>query len=187
MSHLAFITLILFFAPLANANEVWKCQTDGKLVFSDVPCPSGGNPIERRKLHANVVQAEPVASSSSERSIQSERTAQNVCPTELDIRNLETSASSNTMGAAERTFLADEVRRARQCRKGQGNYTAEDWRAIRAAQEAQSSVSGKADARLRAEDIHSAADPIEGDRIARKRALAESDRRPTDTHHQRKF
>jgi hypothetical protein len=187
MSHLAFITLILFFAPLANANEVWKCQTDGKLVFSDVPCPSGGNPIERRKLHANVVQAEPVASSSSERSIQSERTAQNVCPTELDIRNLETSASSNTMGAAERTFLADEVRRARQCRKGQGNYTAEDWRAIRAAQEAQSSVSGKADARLRAEGIHSAADPIEGDRIARKRALAESDRRRTDTHHQRKL
>jgi hypothetical protein len=77
--------------------------------------------------------------------------------------------------------MQEEVRRARQCRKGQGRYAAADWDISRQAQAAQSSQSGAQDARRRAEDMHSAADPVEGDRITsvreQERAQREAQRR----------
>lgn len=91
---------------------------------------------------------------------------------------MEVSARSATRSKKEIDFLQDEIRRARQCRKGQGNYTEDDWRISRDAQAAQGSVihRKRQDAKARAEGMHSAADPIEGDRIQRER-LAEEERR----------
>lgn len=104
--------------------------------------------------------------------------AANVCPGADELRDIETQASSRTLGEAERRFLQDELRRALQCRKGQGRYSAEDWRVSREARDAQSRSDprDRLAARERAEAMHSAADPFEGDRIAARRLQEDAQR-----------
>jgi hypothetical protein len=166
----------------AEAQQVWKCPVGDQIRYSDKPCPQSGQPLPERQLQPNIVEpvrapaasdpfgSAPAAASSAER-------RRNVCPSDAELRSMETRASSITFGPDEKLFLQDEIRRALQCIKGQGHYTASDWDISRRAQEAQSSLSGARDARLRAEAMHSAADPDEGDRIARRRQQEDSDRR----------
>jgi hypothetical protein len=156
--------------------QVWKCVENGRTVFSDLPCPNTGRELDGRHLNANTVQghrlpaakdiAEPPGPPANAMSAPVTRTS--VCPTDQEIRNIEVKVSSITLQDQERNFLNDEIRRARQCRKGQGSYTASDWQVSRDAQEAQSSLDGRERGRKRAEGVHSAADPIEGDRIERQ-------------------
>lgn len=46
---------------------------------------------------------------------------------------METSLSSIRGNEEQRSFKQDEIRRARQCRKGQGTYSKEDWQATASA------------------------------------------------------
>lgn len=165
----------------AWGQQVWKCEVNGKVNFSDKPCPEAGRPVSDRSLQPNVVDAikpevinaamgrAPVAASAPPIS------AGNACPGDAEIRSMETRANSTTLGDAERQFLQDEVRRVRQCRAGQGRYRDADWVISREAQAAQTQLSDRAryDARLRAEAMHSAADPEEGDRINQRRIAEE--------------
>lgn len=166
----------------AWAQQVWKCEVNGKVNFSDKPCPQAGQPVSDRSLRPNVVEAikpevvdaamgrVPAASA-----VPPPLAAGNACPGDSEIRSMETRASSTTLGDAERQFLQDEVRRVRQCRAGQGRYREADWVISREAQAAQTLIGDRArhDARLRAEAMHSAADPDEGDRITRRRIAEE--------------
>ncbi|RTL43932.1 MAG: hypothetical protein EKK53_09105 [Burkholderiales bacterium] len=166
----------------ASAQQIWKCEVDGQVRFSDKPCPGAGQRVPERALQPNVVDSlkpevvreamgRPAAASSPAPAAP----AGNACPGDGEIRGMETRASSTTMGDPERQFMQDEVRRARQCRAGRGRYTEADWAVSRAAQAAQTQISDRArlDARLRAEAMHSAADPEEADRIARRRIAEE--------------
>jgi len=160
----------------AWAQQVWKCEVAGQVRYSDRPCQDTGKPLSERSLQPNVVDSlkpevvraalaapsAPVAAPPAPPS--------NACPNDAEIRGMETRGNSTTLGDDERQFLQDEVRRAWQCRKGQGRYTDADWGISRQAQAAQTNLSGRdrRDARLRAEAMHSAADPDEGDRIARR-------------------
>ena len=104
--------------------------------------------------------------------------AANTCPDSTELRDMETQASSRTLGEPELRFLQDEIRRALQCRKGQGRYSAEDWRVSREARDAQNRADARdrLAARRRAEAMHSAADPFEGDRIAARRVAEDVER-----------
>ena len=167
--RLAAAVLLLLSLPLAQAGEVWKCTTqDGQTLLSDKPCPEQGRKLEGRQLQPNVVAAVRLPEPQPGEERQPAAPA-NVCPGDQELRNMETQANSRFMGPDEKAFLFDEIRRARQCSKGQGRYTAEDWRLSRAAQQAQANMSGRAEARARAEGMHSAADPLEGERIVRQR------------------
>lgn len=164
----------------AWAQQVWKCEVAGKVHFSDKPCPQAGQPMSDRSLQPNVVDAikpEVVNAALGRAPAASVPAlpAGNACPGDSEIRSMETRANSTSLGDAERQFLQDEVRRVRQCRAGQGRYREADWVISREAQAAQSQLSDRArnDARLRAEGMHSAADPDEGDRIARRRLAEE--------------
>lgn len=165
----------------AGAQQVWKCEAGGKVVFSDKPCPQTGQPLDQRSLQPNMVDAikpeliDATMGRTPAASAPAPAPAGNICPGEAEIRSMETRASSTTLGDAERQFLHDEMRRVRQCRAGQGRYREADWVLSREAQAAQSLLSDRArqDARLRAEAMHSAADPDEGDRIARRRIAEE--------------
>lgn len=171
--RLAAAVLLLLSLPLAQAGEVWKCTTqEGQTLLSDKPCPEQGRKLEGRQLQPNVVAAVrlPEPQPGEERPATAPA---NVCPGDQELRNMETQANSRFMGPDEKTFLFDEIRRARQCSKGQGRYTAEDWRLSREAQQAQANMSGRAEARARAEGMHSAADPLEGERIAQQRLQRE--------------
>jgi len=165
----------------AWAQQVWKCEVGGKVNFSDKPCPQAGQPVAERHLQPNVVEAikPEVINAARGRapaaSAPQQLPAGNVCPGDGEIRGMETRANSTTLGDAERRFMQDEVLRARQCRAGQGRYTDADWDISRESQAAQTQLSDRArlDARLRAEGVHSAADPAEGDRIERRRIAEE--------------
>jgi hypothetical protein len=157
----------LFLPQVGMAQTVWKCQVNGKTTFSDAPCPSSGTMLDQRNLNSNTIGA--VRRQWSEESDQQEGGRQHYspsgqassCPSEREIKNMETSASSITIGKKEKAFLQDEVRRARQCAKGQGNYSSDDWTQLKETRDAQSSIRDGADARRKAEGIHSAADPAE--------------------------
>lgn len=167
-------------APAAQAAEIWKCKVGDKVHYSDQPCPVHGDPLPARQLQPNVVapvKPVPAEAGASAAGEEAPFRPGNVCPSDAEIRAMETRLSSISYEREEKDFLGDEVRRARQCRKGQGRYTAEDWDISRQAQSAQSSLTGAADARRRAEAMHSAADANEGERIARQRQSEEEGRR----------
>lgn len=171
--------------PGAWAQQVWKCEVAGKVNFSDKPCPQAGQPVSQRNLQPNVVDAiKPEVVQAAMGRTPAASAPQllpggNACPGDGELRGMETRANSTTLGDAERQFMQDEVRRVRQCRSGQGTYTEADWDISREAQAVQSQLSDRArlDARQRAEAMHSAADPAEGDRIARRRIADERLRR----------
>lgn len=164
----------------AAAQQVWKCDVGGKVVFSDKPCPQSGQPVSERTLQPNVVDSlKPevvrAALGAASAAPPPPGPTGNSCPGDGELRSMETRAYSTTLGEAERRFMQDEVRRVRQCRSGQGRYSDADWAISREAQAAQSQLSDRVrrDARVRAEDMHAAADPDEGDRIARRRIAEE--------------
>ncbi len=171
------LALALSFAlpATALAQGVWKCEIDGQTRYTDRPCPDRGASLSPQRLQANVADAprQPASSTVSAALAAAKPTAAeppaNVCPSSTELRDMETRASSTSLSTEARQFMIDEIRRARQCAKGQGRYTEADWRISREAQAAQSSNSGAYEARLRAEGMHSAADPEEGTRIARQR------------------
>jgi len=165
--------LLLLTAGGAAGAEVWKCKgPDGGTVFSDVPCPASGAPVEERRLRGNAIEGPRPAVATAAEPAPAPPIAQppvNDCPGDQELRDMETRANSRSLGDKEKAFMQDEIRRVRQCRKGQGRYTAADWAISREAQAAQSSNTGAADARRRAEGMHSAADPAEGERIVQQR------------------
>lgn len=180
MKHALLILAAAVFLPqFALAQTVWKCQVNGKTTFSDAPCPSSGQMLDQRQLKSNTIGAvkRQWAQEHEEDSYQASNGhyagTQSSCPSEQEIRNLETSAGSVTIDKKKREFLQDEVRRARQCTKGQGSYNQNDWKNIKEAHRAQNSLTGSAAARARAEGIHSAANPYEGERIAADRRNGE--------------
>lgn len=174
---------VTFAGPLQA--EVWKCSINGRLQYSNLPCPSDGAPMAPQTLQGNVIETraesgtapasagERTTSASASGSMNAAAASDNVCPTERNIGDMETKASSITLTLESKRFIQDEIRRARQCQKGLGRYSAADWAISRAAIDAQSNLTGAADARRRSEAMHSAANPNEGNLIARQREAEE--------------
>jgi hypothetical protein len=183
MKHVGLSLGLCLALSSAGAQQVWKCDVAGQVRYSDKPCQDSGKPVSERSLQPNIadgikpeaVRAAIGASAASVAGPAAPAPAGNVCPGDDEIRGIETRGSSTTLGDEERQFLQDEVRRAWQCRKGQGRYTEADWVVSRQAQARQTNTGerDRRDARLRAEAMHSAADPDEGDRIARRRIAEE--------------
>ncbi|WP_431261051.1 DUF4124 domain-containing protein [Roseateles chitinivorans] len=184
--HLAVIGGLLgVFAATGVHAQVWKCTTDGKTHYSDQPCAAKGEQMKSQSLQSNVIDTSADrAAAERSRAAAAEQQAgaaptpapaapSNTCPSDRDITAMETKANSISLSADAKRFVQDEIRRARQCQKGQGNYNASDWNVSKQAVDAQSSLTGGADARRRAEAMHSAANAGEGDRIARQRETEE--------------
>lgn len=150
------------------ADTAYRClDAGGHVLFSDMPCPpssskqsvistipatKGIGGQEYRQLR-NIL---AIRNAEVRQRAPSKSTSPNNCPTERDISNLETRASSITLDAKSRSFLLAEVRRARACSSEGGNYTQEDWERINAGIAGQSRI--RADdreiARRSAESTH---------------------------------
>ena len=167
--------------PQTAQADVWKCTADGRTQYSDQPCQvaSRGERVAARLLQGNVIDVGRPTAESTTRPLQADAAVPDergaapgpiasVCPSDRDIVSMETTASSIRLDPEAKRFVQDEIRRARQCQKGQGQYSAADWAISREAVAAQNSLTGAADARIRSESMHSAANPAEGDRIARR-------------------
>lgn len=185
--------LLALGASGTQAQQIWKCEVAGQVRFSDKPCPGSGQPVPERSLQPNVVESlkpetvrEALGRPAPASAPALPGAPGNACPGDSEIRNMETRGNSTSLGDAERQFMQEEVRRALQCRAGRGRYTEADWAVSRAAQAAQSQLSDRArqDARTRAEAMHSAADPDEADRIARRRLAEERLRRQQELQQQ---
>lgn len=157
--------------------QVFKCTNEaGKTVYSDAPCSHRAQQLDPNKLNTNTLDGsyhrraadehraarqarlepapqQPNQALGAPSAQPGERT---VCPTALEIRNMETSANSITQGSKERDFLQAEVARAKACRQGGATYSKESWRALEDAQRQQNRVdnSERKAARRTAEEIH---------------------------------
>lgn len=189
ISALVFSALTL---PFSASAQVRKCTgLDGKITYSDALC-NNTSQEKRVNTNANTVDASGLRHQASEDAKQAHqssypnqmpRTAANLCPSDMEIRNMEVSLSSITLRnkKEERDFLLAEIRRARSCSKEGGNYSADDWKRIKEAQAAQNNLrSEDRDInRSIAEGIHSSsASNAEKDRmIADRRIKAEEEAR----------
>jgi hypothetical protein len=182
--RLPLIAVLLGLCAATGAQaQVWKCTTDGKTHYSDQPCAARGEQMTSQSLQSNVIDtsADRAAAERSRATAADQQAgaapapapSNNYCPSDRDITGMETKASSISLSADAKRFVQDEIRRARQCQKGQGSYSASDWNVSKQAVDAQSSLTGGPDARRRAEAMHSAANANEGDRIARQRETEE--------------
>ena len=177
--------------PLFGAGPIYKCAgKDGSIEFSNLACPTG--------MSMSAVSARPNAIDMSGMREQDQKemdrrrqelaraaaadayiaggSGANECPSDVEIRNMEAQSGSITHGKKEREFLQAETRRARQCRQGQGNYNAADWQVSRQARADQNSLTGRENGRMRAEAMHSGADPVEAERIRLGREAEEQRR-----------
>jgi hypothetical protein len=172
------LIFILLLAVVTAAEAAYKCTgADGKVQYLETPCPAGtsGSEVRLQPNSLDTSAARAQAAQPAQRPAQPDvpaTVATAVCPSALDIRNLETSASSTTIGRPEQAFLRDEVRRARACTTPGNRYTADDWRRIREGQSAQLGMDPqrrKAQRRT-VEDIHASASPAERERLQSERA-----------------
>jgi hypothetical protein len=169
--------ILLSLLATEGKSQVYRCMdSGGKTIYTDSPCSKTVKQISSSSLNSNVMDSsgmrEQVRRNNAQsvleqetRNIAAQQQAdlppaarQKVCPSEREIANLETSASSISLGKAERDFLYAEIRRARACKKEDSNYSAEDWRRVREAQSSQSQISqsDRERGRLTAEGIHGA-------------------------------
>ena len=174
MNYLKFCLLAATIITHGTAySQLNRCTAvDGKVTYTDQPCAQGStknkvNIVDnttdsseyRRRIISDqyeITEKPPRNHTSANAQNQYITPSQN-CPSELEIKNLETSASSKTLGKKEREFLHAEVRRAYACRTEGGNYSTSDWQKIKEGQAAQGRISpaDRATARARTEGIHS--------------------------------
>ena len=184
------VALSCLLTALSHA-QVTKCvDRDGNVQFSNLGCPSATT-VRTVDVRPNAVdtsgmrQQNQVELAAQQRRRQDEQpmpiqqsgVGRSDCPSALEIRNMEVSVSSPSLKKKERDFYEAEIRRARQCQAGEGNYSADAWKASKEARDDQRSIDAEVRrrARARAEGFHSAANPREADRIADER-IAEANR-----------
>lgn len=126
-SKIAAVVLFLALAlPQAHA-AAWKCQVNGKTVFSEVPCPDSGKRIDTesgqtrgfsgdQETHQREAPRLAAAGVPEPRAGRAPA-ARAECPTALQIKNWETSASSRFQDASA-TEARRQLKRAKQCHAG---------------------------------------------------------------------
>jgi hypothetical protein len=139
-------------APSAQAT-IWKCQVEGKPVFSDKPCVGQGDQLDVSSGYSSGFSAsredmlrDQVRRRHAERSIDPSRAraAGNIephgshqaravrpshCPSRREMANLRTSFSSTQLKPEQ--LLSAELEAAERCHRGIGAYTASDWSELR--------------------------------------------------------
>lgn len=187
------ISALIFFAltlPFSASAQVHRCTgPDGKVTYSDSRCD---NTSQGKQVNttANTFDASGLRRQTTEDARQAHqspaanpmsRTAENFCPSDREIKNMEGNLSSILLRdkRKEREFLQAEIRRARSCSKEGGNYSADDWKKIKAAQSDQNRLrpEDRETARAIAEGIHasSASNAEKARMIADRKIKAEEE------------
>jgi hypothetical protein len=160
------VTAMIAASVLSAHAQMYKCSSPaGKIEYRQSPCEdsrqtrglSGGTTSGIAAMPSHEVQR-ALNSSGPEPGpnvtvIGGDRRG---VPTERDIKNLETSASSRTLGQKEKRFMEDEVRRAKLARENGTAYTEKEKRELEYLRSSQTRID-QADrdrARQQAEDIH---------------------------------
>lgn len=164
-------TLTAFALVLAAAGaqaQLNKCVNEhGKVEYRDIPCQQGNQ--QRGMMGGTVSGVQALSEQEIDRakalSAAEQRRAPQATvigagqpgqPTQQDIKNLETSASSVTRGRKERDFMRAEVERAKAAAAGDGSYSREDLQSLKQRQAEQSRIDAndRSAARRSAEATH---------------------------------
>lgn len=161
------IGIALLVVSFTASAQVYKCpDAAGKITYSQAPCAGGTRGLPITGGTSNGIDAmSPREIQRASRTEPQPRGPQAVIlgqhpagsvPTSQQIKNLETSASSKTIGQKERAFLEAEVRRAKEAQRRGGTYTQDDWNDIKDAQSSQNRIdpADRAKSRRDAQSIH---------------------------------
>lgn len=167
------VAALLFGILVGQAHaQVFRCKdASGQIIYSDSVCGSSAQAVNSSRLRANTIDASDMRQQSAKSRQQNQEQqaspggarlgAAKSCPSDLEIRNMETGLSSIRLRGRkdEEEFLQAELRRAKACSKEDSNYTAEDWKRAKEAQAAQNKLNpnDRAAARAAAEGMHSSA------------------------------
>lgn len=182
--------LLLLVLTGAAQAQLRKCTgPDGRVTYSDVRCSTGAaesnvranaNTLDNSGARRQARQEERQRDQEPSQPAPSGATASTSCPSEQEIRNLETSANSITYNdkKKERDFLQTEIRRARACAKEGGNYTKDDWARIKEGQDSQGNITAKSrqTGRDLADGVHSSASSDREQERMRTDKLIEAER-----------
>lgn len=113
-----------------SAADVFKCtDAQGRTQYSDAPCGSTAKVLRQSTLRGNVIDGSEERSTAARvrREIYQQNNqlsyssgnSRSGCPSEREIKNLETSASSVTATRDQQRMHADALRLARACGTGQ--------------------------------------------------------------------
>lgn len=134
MGALKIAVAALFLALVGPGVQAgaWKCQIDGKTVFSDVPCPTQGKQIDTTSgqtrgvtgLRQDMLREQRRSLEQERQALAAERAAPRAqpprnCPTATQIKNWETTLSSNYgVSEGEGESAREGLKRARRCAAG---------------------------------------------------------------------
>lgn len=174
MLNIVVLIIALLCWPAVIA-QTFKCKApSGNVEYQQSPCRdardsqvmgggaiSGIDALSKRDIqHARQLAARERADLAASLAAQAEQAAAARAaaarPTDQDVKNAETSASSKTIGTKERLFLQDQAKRLRTAHDGAGSYTEDDLKRLREAGDAQNNLSEQDRKRARsdAEAIH---------------------------------
>jgi hypothetical protein len=146
------LALTLALTSVSQA-AIWKCQVEGKPVFSDKPCVEGGDQFDtstgqssgfsasregllrdqarRRQMEQLVESSRTRVAGKPDRAEPEEPRVlrPSHCPSRQEMANLRTSLSSNHLKPEQ--SLSAELEAAERCHRGIGTYTASDWSTLR--------------------------------------------------------
>lgn len=117
--------------PYAVQAQVYKCQEGGRTVYSQAPCAEGGTLLDRSRapqpvqgqpsrpgrLHPDVERALRSGNSNpaSAQNTAQPASATATCPSDVDIKNIETSGTSILLDRFDQQVWREQARRARAC------------------------------------------------------------------------
>lgn len=124
----------------AAGAQVYKCKGDGgRIVYSDAPCPAAGVRMESGVLNSNTLPTPAAPAAPAARRLERESQpaagagpqavviggSRRGCPTELELKNLQTAAASITASKEEIAARRQAVAAAQRCRTRGTNYADE--------------------------------------------------------------
>lgn len=110
------ILAALLAAAAPSHAQVFKCQQGGHTIYSDHPC-AGATVLDEQQLRANALPRapRPPAGRAETPVVEQHAPLASNCPTEQDITNMKTSASSRFLGRYERQLQNEDIARAEKC------------------------------------------------------------------------
>jgi hypothetical protein len=129
------VSMLLFGAGPADAR-VFKCEIAGKVVYSDAPCNTGA--VRSMDLPDNRLEAvRPPVRSTRETQWPAPPAAEleaklppGSCPSETDIRNINTRLTGTVVSPRNRFALQNELAKAEKCPRGRRAYAYDDWKRL---------------------------------------------------------
>jgi hypothetical protein len=117
----------------AASAQVYRCETAGRILYTDAPCASGA--VRSVEVDGNRIESVPVARplgvpAPGVGNLQQVRPMPGDCPSDLDLKNIETRLSGQLLPVGNRRALHHERWKALECRAIGARYDYGAWKRL---------------------------------------------------------